>query len=252
VEWTTPDGNSESGPLTVLWGLIESYKIDIFEVKLSKITNDFLSWIKKTQALSISLTSEFTLMASHLVFLKSKALLPDPGFEEEDYDPPLPKELVDRLLEYKKFQIAAEKLGKLDRINSSLFSRESQKITIDKEDKWLDVSLIDLIAAFNEILNKNELQVEEDLLYQGVYRKYTVSDKIELIRTIFQDQDEILFSELMEEESPGKEELVATFLAILEIVKQRFVKAQQNLLFEEIKLIKLESEWIQFEKSFVA
>ncbi len=106
VRWNNQDGGLTEGPISVLWSLIDSYKVDIFEVSLARITSDFIQFLRTTQSLSIELTSEFAVMASHLVYLKSKALLPDPGFEEEDYDPPLPKELVDKLLEHKKFQIA--------------------------------------------------------------------------------------------------------------------------------------------------
>jgi segregation and condensation protein A len=81
VKWSTNEGGWTEGPLSVLWTLIESYKIDIFEVSLSRITEDFIQFLRLAKNLPIELSSEFTKMAASLVYLKSKALLPNPGFE---------------------------------------------------------------------------------------------------------------------------------------------------------------------------
>ncbi|NBU97395.1 MAG: ribulose phosphate epimerase, partial [Spirochaetia bacterium] len=84
VKWNTNEGGWTEGPLSVLWSLIESYKVDIFEVSLSRITEDFITFLKLARNLPIEISSEFTKMAASLVYLKSKALLPNPGFEEPD------------------------------------------------------------------------------------------------------------------------------------------------------------------------
>ncbi|EMO59788.1 ScpA/B-like protein [Leptospira santarosai str. CBC1416] len=101
VQWNNGEGGLSEGPLSVLWSLIESYKVDIFDVALSRITRDFLNFLRISETLSLELSAEYALMAANLIYLKSKALLPDPGFEEEDYEPPLPPELVEKLLEHK-------------------------------------------------------------------------------------------------------------------------------------------------------
>lgn len=239
VRWQNQDGGLTEGPLTVLWSLIDSYKVDIFEVSLSRITSDFIQFLRTSQSLSIELSSEFAVMASHLVYLKSKALLPDPGFEEEDYDPPLPKELVDKLLEHKKFQMAGQKLAELDRITAGMFTRDTNQV-LDETEVWLDVSLVDLIAAFHSILEKESANAEEDLqpFYQGVVQ-YSVEDKMEHLQSELEKLGELHFYDLFSSERPDKKEIVATFLAVLEVVKIKLCRVVQHATFGEIKIVKV-------------
>lgn len=246
VRWNTPDGGITEGPLHVLWSLIESYRIDIFDVSLSRITNDFITFLKTAEAISLELSSEFALMAAHLVYLKSKALLPDPGFEEEDFDPPIPKELVEKLLEHKKFQMASQKLAELEKIALGMFTRETN-IVLEDDENWLDVSLIDLIAAFNALLNQDIEKSEEIEILSTFQRKYTVEDKLTFIQEKLKESKEFLFSDLLEEEEPNKEEIVATFLAILELVKNKYARVVQHRIFGTIKIIAVERDWNRTE-----
>ncbi|MEM7179974.1 MAG: segregation/condensation protein A [Spirochaetota bacterium] len=238
VRWNNEEGGYSEGPLSILWGLIESYKVDIFNVSLSRITRDFLSFLKLSDTVSLDLGTEFTMMASNLVYMKSKALLPDPGYEEEDTEPPLPKELVDKLLEYKKFQLAGRKLSDMEKIASSVFKRESNQILdfATDEDVWLDVNLIDLIAAFNTILQDTPVNLEDpDILIAT--QDYSVSDKIEFISNALVEKGELHFSEIFYEENPESMDVVVSFLAILEMVKQKLLAIFQHKLFGDIKLI---------------
>ncbi len=237
VRWNNQDGGLTEGPISVLWSLIDSYKVDIFEVSLARITSDFIQFLRTTQTLSIELTSEFAVMASHLVYLKSKALLPDPGFEEEDYDPPLPKELVDKLLEHKKFQIAGQKLAELDRITAGMFTRDTNQV-LDDEETWLDVSLVDLISAFNSILEKESLNEESPAIYEG-HQQYSVEDKMEYLLSLLESKGEIHFLDIFNVNKPDKKEIVAAFLAVLETVKIRMCKVVQHKVFGEIKILKV-------------
>lgn len=237
VQWNDGQGGISSGPLSLLWSLIESYKVDIFDVSLSRITRDFLSFIKLSNSLSIELGTEFTLMASNLVYLKSKALLPDPGYEEEKIEPPLPKELVNKLLEYKKFQLAGKKLAELEAISASMFRREHSQVFAfaSEEDSWLDVSLIDLIAAFNGILKKNAINIEEpDILIAS--QEYSVDEKIQYIQSYLATNGELYFSQVFYSENPETMDIVVSFLAVLEMVKQRYIVVKQHSMFGDIKI----------------
>ncbi len=236
VRWNSLEGGLAEGPIQVLWDLIDSYKVDIFDVSLSRITRDFIQFIKTSEKLSIELTSEFALMASHLVYWKSKALLPDPGFEEDDIEPPLPQELVEKLLEHKKFQMAGQRLGDLDRIASGVFTRESNQV-LEEEEAWLDVSLVDLISAFNSLLESISEEKTEIPVYEG-YEHYSIEDKMAYILQILEDQNEIKFEELFTKGNPSKKEIVAVFLAMLETVKIRKTRILQNSLFGEIKIVR--------------
>ncbi|PJZ68678.1 ribulose phosphate epimerase [Leptospira perolatii] len=241
VQWNNTEGGITEGPLSLLWSLIESYKVDIFEVSLSRITQDFLHFIKYTENLHIEISAEYALMAANLVYLKSKALLPDPGFEEEDYDPPLPIELVEKLLEHKKYQLSAQKMSELDKIQAGVFRRESNQV-IEEEDGWLDLSLIDLISAFNEILEKQEDQGEIPALLTKPHR-YSVEEKMTEISGILAEKRDMLFEELFSNMNPEKPEVVAVFLAMLELCKQKILVIRQHKTFGEIRIFLVGEPW---------
>ncbi|EMG13390.1 ScpA/B protein [Leptospira interrogans serovar Grippotyphosa str. LT2186] len=240
VQWNNSEGGLSEGPLSVLWSLIESYKVDIFDVSLSRITRDFLSFLRISETLSLELSAEYALMAANLIYLKSKALLPDPGFEEEDYEPPLPPELVEKLLEHKKFQLTAKKLSEMDQTQTGVFRRESN-VTLDEEDNWLDVSLLDLISAFHEILESQSVEAEIPTLLTAPHR-FTVEEKMEKILFTLREKKN-LFSGIIRTRKTGKAEIVATFLALLELSKQRILRAKQHKLFGEIRLFLVEGHW---------
>lgn len=240
VKWNNSEGGVSEGPLSLLWNLIESYKVDILDVSLSKITNDFIKFIQLSKGLSIELGTEFAIMAANLLYLKSKALLPDPGFEEENTETTLPKELVEKLLEYKKFQLAGQKLGILDKIQSSVFRRESNQVLIDfpDDENYLDVSLIDLISAFNTILEKSAVNEEvPDTVDMSI--EFNVEDKIALITEMMNKRHDIFFSEVFETEEPQNLEITVTFLAILELIKTKTIKVVQHVVFGDIKIIRV-------------
>jgi segregation and condensation protein A len=239
VQWNDESGSVSSGPLSLLWSLIESYKVDIFQVSLSRITKDFLGFIKLSNTLSIELGTEFTLMASNLVYLKSKALLPDPGFDEDNStESALPKELVERLLEYKKFQQAGKKLLELEALAASVFRKEhSQHLAFSsEEDVWLDVSLVDLILSFKDIINKQmpDPEIPNILLAS---QEYNVDEKIEHITSLLRNRGEVYFSDIFYSSEPETMDIVISFLAVLELVKQGTIVAKQHQLFGDIKLI---------------
>ncbi|MCB1191626.1 MAG: segregation/condensation protein A [Leptospiraceae bacterium] len=240
VKWKDGEGGITQGPLTVLWELIESYKVDIFEISLSRITSDFLSFITLSQKLSINLGIDFTYTAANLVYMKSKALLPDPGFEEEeDKNQFLPKELVEKILEHKKFQLTGKKLSELELWATSYLERESNKVIggeFNEENEWIDVSLLELVVAFHNILNKETANKEFpnlDLIYQD----YSINDKIKYIEDILYLKKEVYFSELPRSSKLDNLEIVITFLAILEIVKIKTARLMQHKMFGDIKIV---------------
>lgn len=242
VRWEDNQGEEAVGPLAVLWDLIESYKLDVFSVSISRITNDFLEYMKNTANTSISRWSEFALMASYLVHWKSKSLLPDPGFEEEEYESALPPELVEKLLEYKKFQMAATKLSERDALLSGVYTRNQVEVTLGDDEEWLDVNLADLIHAFHNILTKDE-ESEEIKIWKAQEKNYSIADKMEHLRTVLLQKNEIEFRELLEQNGQDRREMVVSFLALLESIKQKWVRAIQNKTFGNIRIIRTETPW---------
>jgi segregation and condensation protein A len=244
VSWTNADGEPEQGPLYVLWELIESYRVDIFEVSLLRITEDFLEFLKRADELQIELASSFAVMASRLLYYKSRALLPDPGFEESDDEARLPPELVQQLLEYRKFQFAAERLGELDETTAGMLVRKTGLVPhtgSDDSNEWLDVSLIDLIQAYANLLQRTRAageETEEDR-YEVQMEEHSVEDKIEYLRGLLVDAQSFAFNELFENVSEmSRIEIVATFLALLELTRQGEIILRQKVNFGEIRVFK--------------
>lgn len=239
VSWTGPEGDEEHGPLQVLWSLIEAYRIDIFDVSLNKITDDFVSFMAHSTELRLEQASAFTVMAARLLFHKSRALLPDPGFDEPDEEPRLPPELIQQLLEYRKFQMAAEKLQEVDQISAGMFVRQAGVAARDTDQQWLDVTLVDLIRAYAEVLKRVEEQPDEEHEFLISMEEYSVEDKIAEIRALLSDAVSFSFFDLFAQaEQMSRLEIIAVFLALLELTKLGEIILRQKVTFDEIHVFR--------------
>ena len=241
VKWTNSMGEPEEGPLYVLWDLIESYKIDIFDVSLLKITEDFIHFLNTAENLKIELASSFTVMASQLLYYKSKALLPDPGFDDSDEEPRLPPELVQQLLEYRKFQLVADQLRNRESIAAGVLPREKVIIPdhFSDENGWIDVSIVDLIAAYSRLLQRLELKNAPEDIYEITSEEFSVDEKIQLIKNELLHKQSFSFNRLFETiSSSNLGEFVATFLALLELTRMGEIIVRQKMNFAEIMIFK--------------
>lgn len=236
VKWPGPEGEEE-GPLHVLWKLIESYRVDIFDISIHQITEDFLAFIRSAVELQVGLASSFAVMAARLIFYKSKALLPDPGFEETESESRLPPELIQQLLEYRRFQMAAEQLQQIDEVTSGMFPRPVIEQDSDAGEAVLDVSLVDLIQAYSRVLKVHDDAVEPG--YDITGEQYSVEDKMNAIRELLESAVSFSFDDLFENPVTMKRgEIVATFLAILELAKLAEIRLKQGAAFGEILITK--------------
>ena len=238
VSWTSPEGEVEEGPMEVLWQLIESYKIDIFDVSLNKITDDFISFMRLSNELKIEHASSFTVMSSRLLFYKSKALLPDPGFEENDPDPRLPPELIQQLLEYRKFQMAAEKMRDIEEISAGMLTRDTKMTAYpqDPDNTWLDVTLVDLVRAYSDVLKRFEGE-DDKFDMEITMEEFNVEAKIKLIKDMLEEAVSFSFEDLFDD-AKNKGDIIATFLAILELTKLGEIIVRQKSTFDEIQIFK--------------
>ncbi|MBX7056950.1 MAG: segregation/condensation protein A [Leptospirales bacterium] len=241
VSWTDPEGEPHHGPLSVLWKLIESYRIDIFEVSLLRISEDFLEFLSRASELQIELASSFAVMASQLLFYKSRALLPDPGFEDAEEEPRLPPELVQQLLEYRRFQLAADRLREMDNLAAGMLTRPpSPAATAAAEgNEWLEVSINDLIQAYSNMLRRLQEGAAEERRFEIQLEEVSVEDRIEALRELFKTAQELSFDELFESvERMNRAEIIATFLALLELTRMREIVIRQRVNFGEIRIFK--------------
>lgn len=223
------------GPLDLLLYLIKKSEIDIYDIPLHEITDQYLQYIHLMKKLDVNLAAEFILMAANLIYIKSKMLLPIESDIEEEYFEDPRTELVNQLLEYQKFKNAAFALEDLKKKQSNLYFRSKNQITFDFEDNenWVDVNLFDLINIFNKLLNETGDEKQEYIMPETI----TVNMKIEEILLKLDYKAEIAFTNLFDN-NHNIWELIVTFLAILELVKQKIISAKQHKLFGDIKIIK--------------
>ncbi len=222
-----------SGPLDVLWDLIKKSKIDITELSISEITEQYIAFLKKLEAMDVKLASDFILMASELLYYKSRALLPSGDVEDEYFTRPLPPELIQKLIEYKKFQKVSDELRNYFDKQNNVFLRESIPVDLGEEEYYYDVSLYELLKAFSAVLNSAAVVESREILFDEIL----VSDKIDFITQLLKEKESLLFDEMFTDK-PLRAEVIASFLALLEMTKSGMIKIQQHRVFGDIRILR--------------
>ncbi|MBI3415375.1 MAG: segregation/condensation protein A [Verrucomicrobia bacterium] len=225
------------GPLDLLLYLIKKEEVDIYEVNLTRIATQFIEYVELLRQLDLDFAGEFLVMASTLMYIKSRELLPvDQQAQvevEDDGDDPR-WELIRQLVEYKKFKDAAADLQTLEARQENVFVRLPAKVEFDVEPRAVkpEVGLFDLINAVNAILKR--VSQREDL--RDIFAdKWTVSEKIEMVVQLLAAKASVKFSELFSA-ATNRMEVVVTFLAMLELIRLRQIIAVQPEAFSEIEL----------------
>lgn len=229
------------GPLDLLLYLIKRDEVDIYNIPIERVTKQYMEYLSLMKLLDLNIAGEFIVMAATLMMIKSRILLPvdeRPEMEDEEEDPRW--ELVKQLVEYKKFKEAAAHLQQREYLQENVFTRGSDAGAVIEPDVGVglgDVSLFDLISAFNEALKKAKV-VEFGEIHD---EKFTVVDKIEFVLGTVRDRGKATFSSLFEK-AASRNEIVCTFLAILELIRLRQLVAQQDGDFGEIVIAREASE----------
>lgn len=228
------------GPLDLLLYLIKKEEINIHDIPIARVTAQYLEYVEMMKLLDLEIAGEFILMAATLMHIKSKTLLPIDEKEEvppEEADPR--EELVRKLLEYKKFKSAAERLKEMRAKSRDVFPRMpgAEKCEFAGQEDYFEASLFDLITAFGKILKK----VPKEAFHDVIKDEFTVSDKIHSILHMLVEKGHFYFSELFKN-AKNRSEVVSIFLALLELVKLREVVLKQVDSFGEIEIIR-SPEW---------
>ncbi len=224
------------GPLDLLLYLIKKDELDIFNIPIEHVTKQYMAYIDMFKMLDLNVAGEFVVMAATLMMIKSRMLLPvedRPELEDEEDDPRW--DLVRQLVEYKKFKDAAEHLDDLQLEQENIFARGGENVELGQDGSVAlnDVSIFDLITAFQEALKKAK---KEDDLTEIFADKWTVADKVDQIMRIIRTQGHARLLALFEG-MLHRYEMVCTFLAILELMKLRHIRAVQRSQFGEIEII---------------
>ena len=235
------------GPLDLLLDLIRRQQIDIRDIPIATITQQYLAYLEKARELDLDLGAEFVFMAATLIHIKSRMLLPtDPALRregEKDEDPR--EELVQRLLEHQRFKDAAEMLQQKRLIEENVWSNPRMKDFVQEDDDpGYDVGLFDLVKAFGEVLER----IRNRPVYEVVEEEISVSDMVNHVRTLLAalKPDKPLFILQVMERQRSRRAMICLFLAVLEMVKMQAVQILQKELFGEIALGRGE----RFESAF--
>ena len=230
------------GPLDLLLHLIKKEELDIYDIPISKITDQYLEYLKVLEMLDLEIAGEFILMAATLMHIKTKMLLPVDETEEKALEEADPREeLVKKLLEYKTFKEAAGELKEMHLRQKDIFTRspgiQNTRLQAKEEEDGFEASLFDLITAFTKVLK----EIPRTTFHQVIKDEFTVSDKIHDILHALVAKPAILFHDLFKGVK-NKGEIVAIFLALLELVKLKEVLVKQSGPFKEIEVIR-NSQW---------
>jgi segregation and condensation protein A len=229
------------GPLDLLLYLIKKQEVDIYEVNLTQLATQFIEYIDVMRMLDLEIAGEFLVMASTLMYIKSRELLPvdqqvQAEDEEEGEDPRW--ELIRQLVEYKKFKDAAAQLQQLEERQENVYRREAPKPVFEQEPAKPDVSIFDLINAVSAILKRvAEREGDQREIFED---KWSVSEKIEMLARVIASKPRVKFSELFEG-ATSRTEVVVTFLAMLELIRLKQIVCVQADPFAEIEISKAES-----------
>lgn len=226
------------GPLDLLLYLIKKNEVNIYDIPISEITEQYLQYIELIKLLDLDIVGDFLVMAATLMQIKSKMLLPQPETppEEEIEDPRA--DLVNRLLEYQQYKEAAEELRQRELARKNIFTRPPDSETEERflrqpGEVFFEASLFDLISAFSKALK----DIPRETFYQVMKDEFTVEQKIHDILHLLLIQQEVSIQQLFEK-AKNKLEVVANFLAILELIRLKEINAIQRLLFGEITIMR--------------
>jgi segregation and condensation protein A len=228
------------GPLDLLLYLIKKDEIDIYQISIQRITQQYLEHLNTFELLNVELASEFIVMAANLMYLKSRELLPvEIKNQEDDPDTEDPRwDLIKQLVEYKKFKDVASHLSQLEIRNDSYFPTAPEPFKIDNDKKKFkdeEIGLFDLIQAFQNILRRFDQSKE---LKEIVDDRFTVADKIESILNFITIGQTVSFTCLFNDLS-SRNEMIVTFLAMLELIKLKHLIVNQTHLLSDIQIERL-------------
>jgi len=230
------------GPMDLLLYLIRRSEVDIYDIPIERVTEQYIEVLGSMESLDLEVAGEFFVMASTLMYIKSRMLLPkkDQGtnedMEDDDIDPRW--ELVQQLLEYRKFKEAAEDIRKLILSSNDLISRIGPKDALEAVERPLKpVDRVDLWNTFNSVLRRLAERIDEGQINA---EQVTVSDRMELVLLRIKHKKNFLFSDLFES-STTITTIVATFLAILELTRLDKITLKQDRAFGDIRCMRVET-----------
>jgi segregation and condensation protein A len=231
------------GPFDLLLHLIVKNEMNIYDINIFEITNQYLQYIKSMKEMDLEVTSEFIVIAATLIQIKSKRLLPKNKEEiskEDEKD--IEAELLNKLIEYRKYKLVAENLKMLEQGIGIMFSKKPEIIEEDnKNNKEIDflknVTMLDLYNLYNNLMQQyiDKMNVDNIINKKILVDEYKIEDKMEELKEALDLFGKVYFSKLIVGYS-SKIEVIVTFLALLELIKIKSVRVIQESTFKDIYL----------------
>jgi segregation and condensation protein A len=222
------------GPFDLLLFFIERDELDIYDIPIAKITKDFLAYIEQMTALNIELASEFILVAARLMQIKARMLLPRPVVDDEGNEVDPRKDLVQKLLEYKKFKEASAEMEMMLDERAKRFSRGNiandliaVRESATQEDELQTLDLYKLLTVYQKVLNRY-VNKPEEVRHTVIQYPYTIEDQKKHLSDLLLTNERIDFESVMLT-SKDRVQVVYSFLAILEMLQQQMIKIQVGL-----------------------
>lgn len=224
--------NEFEGPLDLLLHLIKKSNIDIYDISLVEITNQYLDYINKMEELNLDIASEYLVLASELLQYKSSMLLPKKEDTPDDYEEDFKSELIKKLVDYKKYKEVCETFKVLEENRSNFYTKTPSDISLYSEKSLNNdnVTVDDLIDAFKKFMERREF--EKPLNTKITTKELSVSDRVVEIRNMLRNKKSVNFMELFTRRD--KSYVVVTFLSILEMAKDLEISIEQDNNFKDI------------------
>lgn len=226
--------NEFEGPLDLLLHLIKKSNIDIYDISLEEITNQYLDYINSMKKLNLDIASEYLIMASELLEYKSKSLLPKKETEIDEYEEDPKEELIKKLVDYKKYKEITSTFKELENIRSDIYTKTPSNISEygEKEVNSDNVTIDDLINAFKKFMDRKEF--EKPIHTKITTKELSVSERMVGIRNILKSRKSVNFVDLFD--NYNKSYVVVTFLSILEMSKNKEIVIIQDNNFSSITI----------------
>jgi segregation and condensation protein A len=225
------------GPLDLLLYLVKRDHLNIYDIPIAQVTEQYLAYLELMRLLDLNIAGEFLVMAATLMQIKSRMLLPrdEAGMQvDEESDPR--EELVQRLLEYQRFKEIASELRQREQKQRQHFNRGNIPSEVKQEpgEVYFEASIFDLINAFTKALKE---EVPRELFYEVIKDEFSIDQKIHDILHLLLNQEVLILAQLFSQ-SKNKLEIIATFLAVLELIRLKEIIVRQKGLFGGIEIIR--------------
>ena len=222
------------GPLDLLCHLIDKNKMDIYDINLSEITDQYIEYINNMERMNLEITSEFLVMASTLLYIKSKNLLPNQVEDEKELTE---EELLQRIIEYKKYKEITKKFKEMYTNNGKVFFKLPEEIELPKQKLEVEYKKDKIAEAYSQIIEKNATRLNQNaknIEKIAITETYTVADKVKTMFRELLHHKKFIFNNLFSKKKCSKPEIVTAFSGLLELSRRSKVLTTQEELFGNI------------------